>query len=98
MVILNHSKSSRANNLRNGFLLLKAMLLGLFVFFTANLKGAQENGSGFADLRQDLEHLMNSCSTERDADKINQLPGTVSMRWEAQLPLLAPLLPGRRRV
>ena len=49
MEILNCSKSLHANNVRSGFILLRTMFLSLFVFSTANLKGAQENESGFAD-------------------------------------------------
>lgn len=84
--ILNCSESLHANDVRSGFLLLRAMSVILFVFFTANLKGAQENESGFPDLQQDPEHLMNSYSTERDAHRIKQVPFVVSMCWKARLP------------
>lgn len=86
MNILNCSKSLHTNDVRSGFLLLRAMFPSLFVLFTANLKGAQENESGFADLYQDLEHLMNSYNTEREAHRIKQLPFIVSVCWKAQLP------------
>lgn len=68
---LSCSKPLHANDIRSGFLLLRAMFLSLFVFSTANLKGAQEKESVFAVLYQNLEHLMNSYMQKEMLTELN---------------------------